>query len=79
LRFRKEDINQLCQTMERDIRMLSKHNIMDYSLLFCVEENSEYKGKGGMGGKTLSSYSEEDDEDSDLQLKCNQLFNFFSD
>jgi len=47
LRFRKNDRIELLSILEADAEMLQSHNIMDYSLLFAVEQNPNYKTKHG--------------------------------
>jgi hypothetical protein len=47
LRFRPSDRVQLLNTLEKDVEMLEKLNIMDYSLLFAVEQNPNYKARHG--------------------------------
>ena len=36
LRFRAADRRRVMKAMERDVKMLRKFNMMDYSLLFCI-------------------------------------------
>eukprot|EP00347_Sterkiella_histriomuscorum_P009160 403342290 len=42
LRFSRDDRRALLDLMEDDIKFLSQHKLMDYSLLFCVEKNYNY-------------------------------------
>jgi len=39
LRFSKEDRKSITQALEKDTEFLKKHQLMDYSLLFAVENN----------------------------------------
>lgn len=39
MRFSKEDRKSITQALERDTEFLKKHQLMDYSLLFAVENN----------------------------------------
>ena len=38
--FKKEDRRQILRTMQMDSEFLKKHNLMDYSLLFAVENQT---------------------------------------
>lgn len=42
LRFREEDQIQIMKTLEQDVQMLKILNLMDYSLLLCIESNPDY-------------------------------------
>jgi len=42
LNLRPEDIRELMDAIDRDSELLSKHNLMDYSLLFAIEKNDAY-------------------------------------
>ena len=42
LRFRAADRRRVMKAMERDVKMLRKFNMMDYSLLFCIQNNPLY-------------------------------------
>lgn len=44
LRFKLRDRGEIMETLEKDIMILKNHNIMDYSLLFAIEKNANYKG-----------------------------------
>jgi hypothetical protein len=46
--------------LERDIKILKKHNIMDYSLLLAVERNPNYKDISGIASKGPSSTTSDD-------------------
>jgi hypothetical protein len=61
LRFKKEDRMEILNTMEKDAAILEKHNIMDYSLLFCIEKNPSFK-KFNKSQRTGSSNSLDSDE-----------------
>mmetsp|Transcript_3452 Transcript_3452/g.2443 ORF Transcript_3452/g.2443 Transcript_3452/m.2443 type:complete len:167 (+) Transcript_3452:322-822(+) len=37
LRFREQDRLQILEEMDRDVEVLLSNNLMDYSLLFCIE------------------------------------------
>lgn len=43
--FQKEDIGKIMKQMALDISLMNQFNLMDYSLLFCVEYNPEYVKK----------------------------------
>lgn len=43
--FKKEDIKAIKKQMALDISLLSQFNLMDYSLLLCVQYNPEYVEK----------------------------------
>jgi 1-phosphatidylinositol-4-phosphate 5-kinase len=43
LRFKASDRRAVMKAMERDVRMLKKFNMMDYSLLFCIQNNPRYQ------------------------------------
>ena len=42
LRFSANDRRRIVKAMERDVKMLKKFNMMDYSLLFCIQNNPHY-------------------------------------
>ena len=42
LKFRPEDIKQIIEQLSIDIYLLSKFELMDYSLLFCLAFNPKY-------------------------------------
>ena len=42
LRFSKKDRIQIMESLKKDLQLLSIYNMMDYSLLLCVENNPEY-------------------------------------
>lgn len=44
LRFKKRDRFSLNDTLIKDVELLQYHNIMDYSLLFAIEKNPNFKG-----------------------------------
>jgi len=39
LRFRAEDRKKIFQIMREDVSILRQFNLMDYSLLLCIQEN----------------------------------------
>ena len=43
LRFSANDRRRIVKAMERDVKMLKKFNMMDYSLLFCIQNNPRYQ------------------------------------
>lgn len=45
LRFSNKDRKQILTTMKRDCALLKTYNMMDYSLLLCIQENHIYKTK----------------------------------
>lgn len=47
LRFSRKDQRAIINELERDGRMLERHNIMDYSLLFAIEKNTEFTRRYG--------------------------------
>ena len=55
LNFSKQDRNQILNTLREDVELLKKFNLMDYSLLLCIQENPEYEKS-----KTYESKSEEE-------------------
>jgi hypothetical protein len=65
LRFRPSDRVALLNTLEKDVEMLERLNIMDYSLLFAVEQNPHYKARHGPTSQIMSTTSEE----GELNLK----------
>jgi hypothetical protein len=65
LRFRPSDRIALLNTLEKDVEMLERLNIMDFSLLFAVEQNPNYKARHGPTSQIMSTTSEE----GDLNLK----------
>ena len=42
LRFKAADRGKIMAAMKEDLSMLKKFNMMDYSLLLCVQENPRY-------------------------------------
>jgi hypothetical protein len=58
LRFRDEDRIQILDNLDRDVKVLQSHNIMDYSLLFAIEKNPDFDRFSH--GKTKSSQSDDD-------------------
>lgn len=50
----------ILEQLERDVEILLKHNLMDYSLLFCIELNPNYKKHAGPS--TASSMITEDNK-----------------
>ena len=42
LHFRKEDRIRIMAAMIKDVEILKKFNLMDYSLLLCIQENPDY-------------------------------------
>jgi len=42
LRFKFKDIEELKETMDRDVEFLRSFSIMDYSLLFAIEKNANF-------------------------------------
>ena len=65
MRFRPNDRVSLLNTLEKDVEMLEKLNIMDYSLLFAVEQNPNYKARHGPTSQIMSTTSDE----GELNLK----------
>ena len=55
-------------TLERDAKILKRHNIMDYSLLLCIEKNPHFKEVKGMS-KGPSSTSSDDNNESGMMSK----------
>lgn len=55
LNFRNKDRSQIIQSMKDDVALLEKFNLMDYSLLLCVSENTDYlKVKNRSGGGIIN-------------------------
>ena len=48
--------------LERDAALLRAHNVMDYSLLFAVEKNSNFKGINNPSRGTATTKSEDEEE-----------------
>lgn len=42
LKFREEDQVAIGRTLENDVAILEQLNLMDYSLLLCIEDNPDY-------------------------------------
>lgn len=42
LKFRPKDRKKILNSLKRDCALLEKYNLMDYSLLLCVQESPEY-------------------------------------
>ena len=42
LRFRDIDRRRILSVMARDVSLLKEYNLMDYSLLLCIQENPDY-------------------------------------
>lgn len=42
LRFGKKDRLVILESMKKDLQLLSLYNMMDYSLLLCIEKNPDY-------------------------------------
>jgi hypothetical protein len=61
--------------MEKDVLLLKNHNIMDYSLLFCIEKNPAFKKLIGQS-KTGSSRSLDSEEFDKLSKTRKLFFNF---
>mmetsp|Transcript_7235 Transcript_7235/g.5221 ORF Transcript_7235/g.5221 Transcript_7235/m.5221 type:complete len:141 (-) Transcript_7235:399-821(-) len=63
IRFRKEDQISIMKTLEKDVQMLKILNLMDYSLLLCVESNPDYVkalNDGIISARTIHSGSVDD-------------------
>ena len=43
LRFRPEDQKKIQKTLKHDVSILRQFNLMDYSLLLCIQENPAYE------------------------------------
>lgn len=42
LRFKGTDIQKINEAMREDVKLLQRYNMMDYSVLLCVQENPDY-------------------------------------
>lgn len=42
IRFQEKDRHQILRTMRKDVRIMENYNLMDYSLLMCIQENPDY-------------------------------------
>lgn len=42
LKFRDEDQIEIAKTLAADVKILNQLNLMDYSLLLCIEDNPDY-------------------------------------
>lgn len=56
LKFKPDDAQRIIDTINRDVPILEKGNIMDYSLLLAIEDNPDYK-KHAVTVKKMSKYS----------------------
>lgn len=56
LKFKPDDAQKIIETINRDVPILEKGNIMDYSLLLAIEENPDYK-KHAVTVRKMSKYS----------------------
>jgi hypothetical protein len=65
LRFKKNDRYNLLDILDKDVKLLQGHNIMDYSLLFAVEKNTNFKGGKSTATRTITS-----DDNDENQTKC---------
>jgi len=45
LRFSSKDRKTILNTLKKDCKLLQTYNMMDYSLLLCIQENHIYKEK----------------------------------
>ena len=43
MQFNGVDRDEILTNLERDVEILQKHNVMDYSLLLAIERNPSYK------------------------------------
>lgn len=55
LKFSSKDMANIMDMIERDAKLLRKANIMDYSLLLAIENNSMYNGSKGSRNTSASS------------------------
>jgi hypothetical protein len=75
LRFKRLDKSNIMDILERDAKILKKHNIMDYSLLFCIEKNPNFKEVKGLS-RGPSSTSSDDNNESGMMSKDTYLLLF---
>ncbi|CAI2386238.1 unnamed protein product [Moneuplotes crassus] len=59
LKFTKVDADKIMERMKKDVPILKRGNIMDYSLLLAIEENPNYGRQAASSLKKLSSDLEE--------------------
>lgn len=53
LRFHEKDRRTILKAMQSDVNLLQKYNLMDYSLLLCIQENPDYsRGKRSFSNDT---------------------------
>ena len=41
LNFRESDRRKIMQVLSKDVQLLEKHKLMDYSLLLCIQRNPD--------------------------------------
>ena len=68
LRFRRQDKSNIMDTLERDAKILKIHNIMDYSLLFCIEKNPHFKDAKGLSRGPSSTSSDDNNENGMMSM-----------
>ena len=71
LRFKKRDRFSLLETLDQDVQLLEKHNIMDYSLLFAIEKNPNFKGAQSSASRTVVS------DENEENLKKSKSFRLY--
>jgi len=60
LRFKEEDAKKIIRIIERDVLLLRKHNLMDYSILMAIEKTpfcDQAIEQAMSGGRSLSDDS----------------------
>lgn len=65
MRFSKKIRDRILENLEKDVALLQRHNVMDYSLLFAIEYNPSYKRPLKAGSRSISSNSVENDADEE--------------
>lgn len=67
LRFSQKDRHAILKAMQSDVHLLQKYNLMDYSLLLCIQANPDFKrGKRASNNETTQSVRSRSSVDSDM-------------
>ena len=75
LRFRDIDRRRILSVMARDVSLLKEYNLMDYSLLLCIQENPEYMlARNNRDTNSSMAFSSRRSVDSSTRLQIREKF-----